>query len=147
MGNFDLDPDRVLDLIIESCTRTKCPALIMALLTKFKPESISIVLGNRILRDNTVQASQNIVYAGPVENFMTSSPQELYAELGFIVSPKIISITCELIKANIVPLESVFPYLNPSDGILQRIQAERLENGKHKVMKSFKMILEEIDDA
>lgn len=78
---------------------------------------------------------------------MTSSPHELYKELGFIVHPKIIEITCHLIKMDVISLESIFPYLNPNDGILERVQAERLENGKQKVMKSFKMILEEINEA
>ena len=73
--------------------------------------------------------------------------EEIHRDLGFIAHPKLIELACLLIKYDVVKLEDVYSYLGPQDSVLERIQAQRLENGKQKVMKSFKMILEEIDDV
>ena len=66
MGNFDLDPDRVLDLVIESYTKSRYPLLVIAILKKFKSHSIVTLLGNRIAKDSTPDNSQKVIYAGPV---------------------------------------------------------------------------------
>ena len=50
IGNFDLDPDRVLDLIIQTYTISECSTLLISLIKKFNPLSIATLLGNRIVK-------------------------------------------------------------------------------------------------
>jgi len=48
VGNFDLDPDRVLDLIIEARIQNHTTNNYLLLLTNFRKESITVVLGNKL---------------------------------------------------------------------------------------------------
>jgi hypothetical protein len=48
VGNFDLDPDRVLDLIIEARVHNHSTNNYLKLLRNFRRESITAVLGNKL---------------------------------------------------------------------------------------------------
>lgn len=48
VGNFDLDPDRVLDLIIEARVHNHTTNNYLKLLNQFRRESITAVLGNKL---------------------------------------------------------------------------------------------------
>ncbi len=50
MGKFDLDPDRVLDLIIESQLLNPGRKIYTKLIQKFKGESITTILANRLAK-------------------------------------------------------------------------------------------------
>jgi hypothetical protein len=48
VGNFDLDPDRVLDLIIEARVHNHTTNHYLKLLNQFRRESITVILGNKL---------------------------------------------------------------------------------------------------
>ncbi len=48
VGNFDLDPDRVLDLIIEARVHNPTTHHYIKLLNHFRRESITAILGNKL---------------------------------------------------------------------------------------------------
>jgi hypothetical protein len=50
VGNFDLDPDRVLDLIVEARMQNNEARHFLALLRNFRKESTIITIGNRLKR-------------------------------------------------------------------------------------------------
>lgn len=79
-----------------------------------------------------------------MENFINGTPEQLFKELGNSVNPKLILLICRLIKINFVTLESILPYLNPQDSVLEREEIKRLNNGKEKIAKSFKLLMEEL---
>ena len=59
VGNFDLDPDRVLDLIIEARVHNHTTNNYLKLLNQFRRESITAVLGNKLklVKGKTVEPS------------------------------------------------------------------------------------------
>ena len=70
VGNFDLDPDRVLDLIIEARVHNHTTNNYLKLLNQFRRESITAVLGNKLklVKGKTVESSlfEKLVYVGPM---------------------------------------------------------------------------------
>jgi hypothetical protein len=80
VGNFDLDPDRVLDLIVEARVHNYSTAGYLRLLDNFRRESIAAVLGNklRVCRGKPIEATlfEKLVYAGPLEG-MDGQGEEL----------------------------------------------------------------------
>lgn len=59
VGNFDLDPDRVLDLIVEARIRNHTTVGYLRLLDNFQRESMAAVLGNklRLLKGKPIEAA------------------------------------------------------------------------------------------
>ena len=56
VGNFDLDPDRVLDLIVEARSQNIEGKNFITLLKYFKKESIVISIGNKLSIDKEKSA-------------------------------------------------------------------------------------------
>lgn len=48
VGNFDLDPDRILDLVVEARVHNHSTSGYLKLLDNFRRESIAAVLGNKL---------------------------------------------------------------------------------------------------
>ena len=74
IGNFDLDPDRVLDLIVESKLQNSESYQFLQLLRYFRKESVVMTLGHMIQAHKTKttnEANQTLktVYCGPPEIF------------------------------------------------------------------------------
>jgi THO complex subunit 2 len=63
VGKFDLDPDRVLDLIIESQLLNPSRKIYTNLIQKFKGESITTILANRLSKIPE-NKSKTLVFAG-----------------------------------------------------------------------------------
>jgi THO complex subunit 2 len=63
VGKFDLDPDRVLDLIIESQLLNPGRKIYTNLIQKFKGESITTILANRLAKIPE-NKSKTLVFAG-----------------------------------------------------------------------------------
>ena len=57
IGNFDLDPDRVLDLIVESKLQNSESAQFLQLLKHFRKESVVLTLGHMIQSQKTKSAT------------------------------------------------------------------------------------------
>lgn len=70
VGNFDLDPDRVLDLLVEARIRNHTTGGYLRLLDNFQRESIATVLGNKLklFKGKAIEAAvfEKVVYAGPL---------------------------------------------------------------------------------
>jgi THO complex subunit 2 len=70
VGNFDLDPDRVLDLIVEARMQNNSTRNYLKILTNFRRESITVILGNKLklIKGKPIEASvyEKIIYAGPI---------------------------------------------------------------------------------
>lgn len=70
VGNFDLDPDRVLDLVVEARMQNNSTRNYLKILTNFRRESITVILGNKLklIKGKPIEASvyEKITYAGPV---------------------------------------------------------------------------------
>ena len=58
VGNFDLDPDRILDLVVEAREHNHTTSGYLKLLDNFRSESIAAVLGNklRLCRGKPIEA-------------------------------------------------------------------------------------------
>lgn len=63
VGRFDLDPDRVLDLVIESQLLHSGQKIYAKLIKKFKGESISLILSNKLSKIPE-KKSKTLVFAG-----------------------------------------------------------------------------------
>ncbi len=50
VGRFDLDPDRVMDLVIESQLMHADKRIYTSLIQKFKGESIALILANKLAK-------------------------------------------------------------------------------------------------
>ncbi len=72
VGRFDLDPDRVLDLIIESQLLHADKKIYANLIEKFKGESIALILANKLSKVPE-KKSRSLVYGGYFENFTKTS--------------------------------------------------------------------------
>lgn len=48
VGKFDLDPDRVLDLVVESQLLHPSQTIYAQIIKKFKGESVSLILANKL---------------------------------------------------------------------------------------------------
>lgn len=48
VGKFDLDPDRVLDLVVESQLLHPSQTIYAQIIKKFKSESVSLILANKL---------------------------------------------------------------------------------------------------
>lgn len=48
VGNFDLDPDRVLDLIVDARLMSNNDSHFIPLLRQFNKNSVTLVIGNRL---------------------------------------------------------------------------------------------------
>lgn len=70
VGNYDLDPDRVLDLVIEARVHNYSTNSYLTLLNNFRKESISVVLGNKLrtVKGKPIEQShfEKLVYEGPM---------------------------------------------------------------------------------
>lgn len=81
VGNFDLDPDRVLDLIIEARVHNPDTRNYLKLLRNFRRESITAVLGNklRMIKGKPIDAAlfEKATYVGPMDNLDASRGEEL----------------------------------------------------------------------
>lgn len=68
VGKFDLDPDRGLDLIIETQLMNPSRRIYTRLIQKFKGESITTILANRLAKIPE-KKSKSLVFAGYFEDF------------------------------------------------------------------------------
>ena len=66
IGNFDLDPDRVLDLVIEAFTRNTDLEIYISMIKKFKRESVSPIIGNKLLKATPEDMSEKIIFCGSI---------------------------------------------------------------------------------
>lgn len=111
VGNFDLDPDRVLDLVIEARVHNPDTRNYLRLLRNFRRESITAVLGNkmRMVKGKPIDAAlfEKTVYVGPMETFDAGNGEELEQA----VSPHLVSLCAELIKQEILTYQDMIPYL------------------------------------
>lgn len=111
VGNFDLDPDRVLDLVIEARVHNPATRNYLRLLRNFRRESITAVLGNkmRMVKGKPIDAAlfEKTVYVGPMETFDAGNGEELEQA----VSPHLVSLCAELIKQEILTYQDMVPYL------------------------------------
>ena len=71
VGNFDLDPDRILDLVVEARVQNHNTIGYVRLLDNFRKESIAAVLGNklRLCRGKPIEGElfEKMVYVGPLD--------------------------------------------------------------------------------
>ena len=63
VGKFDLDPDRVLDLVIESQLLHPEHKIYAKIIKKFKGESVSLILSNKLAKVPE-KKSKTLVFAG-----------------------------------------------------------------------------------
>ena len=65
VGNFDLDPDRVLDLIVEARLTAPSDKHFLSLLRQFNRHSVMLVVGNRLKQGQPLSSSsEQLVYCG-----------------------------------------------------------------------------------
>lgn len=60
VGNFDLDPDRVLDLIVEARLNNKEDKHFLSLLKQFNKNSVILVIGNRLKHPQSSPEQENL---------------------------------------------------------------------------------------
>lgn len=72
--------------------------------------------------------------------------EEIWRENGFIPKPKLINLIALLVKKKHLMLEDIFVFFYPNDSILEKIQLGKIEAGKEKINKTFKMMMEEMDE-
>jgi hypothetical protein len=110
VGNFDLDPDRVLDLIVEARVNNPATAGYLRLLDNFRRESIAAVLGNKLklCRGKPIEPSlfEKLIYAGPLEGL--DGEGEAVEQ---VVSPHMITLCAELVKRDALSYQDLLPYL------------------------------------
>lgn len=70
VGNFDLDPDRVLDLVVEARVNNYRTHSYLRILGKFRQESITAVIGNKLklIKSKPIESTlfEKTVYTGPI---------------------------------------------------------------------------------
>lgn len=146
VGNFDLDPDRVLDLIVEARTNNHATNGYLRLLENFRRESIAAVVGNklRVCRGKLIESTvfEKLVYVGPLEGLDgTGEPIEQ------VISPHLISLCAELIKRDTLTYNDLLPYLEPGDHAIRHINSKRVDLALQKIKECFTLNMEELDDA
>lgn len=111
VGNFDLDPDRVLDLVIEARVHNPATRNYLRLLRNFRRESITAVLGNklRMIKGKAIEAAlfEKTTYVGPMETLDVENGEEIEQA----VSPHLLTLCAELIKQEILTYQDMIPYL------------------------------------
>ena len=115
VGNFDLDPDRVLDLIVEARLQNSQDQHFLPLLKNFKKESVVIAIGNKL---KTVQEkpdeeplSEKLIYCGPPEHFDNMNPEDLFKEIPFLPNPRLTSLIAKCIKEGLLSYQEMVAYL------------------------------------
>lgn len=66
VGNFDLDPDRVLDIIIEARIQHFNVDKYLELLKEFKKESITVIVSQKLARLLPVMLPEKLTFAGQI---------------------------------------------------------------------------------
>ena len=151
VGNFDLDTDRVLDLIVEARLQNAQAAHFLTLLQYFKKESVVLVIGNKLKVDivkpsDDQPLAEKRIYCGPPDIFDGVNLQQLFKEVPFLANPRLTQLASRCIKDELFSYTDILPYLEPSDLSLKRISGKTAELTLAKVNKSFMMSMVEIDD-
>jgi len=112
VGSFDLDPNRVIGIVLEVFEGQTWNLSFLQILQQFKPDKIRDVLGNMyksyhekgddVKVENGTNPSDGKAQT-PLENKTNrAAPQSLYA------------LTALLVATNIISIKEILPYLNPS---------------------------------
>jgi THO complex subunit 2 len=151
IGNFDLDPDRVLDLVVEARMQNSESRHFMQILRHFRKESLVQTIGNmmqsqKIKTPTDPALAEKTLYCGPADAFDGADVQALFNQIPFMPNPRLSEMAAKSIKAGLFSYGDIQPYLEPSDTMLKRISGKRSELTLAKIAKSFTMSMVEIDD-
>lgn len=105
IGQFDLDPNRVVDIILDVYILNAKNMFFVKLLTFFRSDKITHILGFKLISKNGFQSSFSI---------LIPYSKELQSSLVLNESCELstFNITATLIASNIVCLEAILPYLS-----------------------------------
>ena len=137
LGYFDLDPNRVLDLVLDAYECYPDNLYYHEIILGFKREAIPHLLGlkytnyNKITNCNTVCA--------PAEVFSTFEQKGMTPLALF-------KITAHLIKAQIINLEDVWVHLSPSDVDLENAFTEKFNTANALFRRNYEKRLNATDE-
>ncbi len=144
VGLWDLDPDRVLDLIIEGALQNYKIDIYLQLLGQFKQSSITYLLGNKLLDKYKKDQSNKVAYMGSIEEFLETDLFDIWKKDSLVPDPRMMKLLVSLVKVGIVSAEDIYNYTLPGQRQREEKGVQLLENGRVKVDKAFKMSLEEL---
>ncbi|CAD8184298.1 unnamed protein product [Paramecium octaurelia] len=145
IGYFDLDPDRVVDIIIQSWTEYPYSLSYVKILKQFKCISVCQFLGKRF--ESIVQTLSNNNNISILMTKMANSAQVMQTDQK-IPDHKLIIITATALKYKLFELGNIWKYLQPNDQDFSKI-FEDLAEDSYKFYKSFDQVMqvEELRDS
>lgn len=105
IGNFDLDPDRVIDLILEGFIQNHQIRLYVDLLKKFERSSIPPILCQRLLKMNTDNLAEKLITYESVDYFLSEPLNKLLSQEAWTPNIKLMRIMALLMKNQLIKFE------------------------------------------
>jgi hypothetical protein len=123
-GYFDLDPNRVIDLILEFAIHNSDTDQYFKLLNDFKKEFVPQILGFKLQKYGLMkEANQRIDIdeKTPKDATQDTVPQSFTQ----LANPKnLVKVCAKLLKYRIIKLDEIWPHLGPSDSVFSEIYKE-----------------------
>lgn len=104
IGNFDLDPDRIIDLILEGFIQNSQVRLYVELLKKFERSSIPPILCQRLAKLSSELAEKMVTYES-VDYFLTESLGKLLSQEAWTPNIKFMRVVALLLKNQLIRFE------------------------------------------
>lgn len=104
IGNFDLDPDRIIDLILEGFIQNSQVRLYVELLKKFERSSIPPILCQRLAKLSSELSEKMVTYES-VDYFLTESLGKLLSQEAWTPNIKFMRVVALLLKNQLIRFE------------------------------------------
>ena len=136
IGNFDLDPDRVLDLILDSFIQSPGNGNYVELLKHFEKGAIPTLINQKLSKQPTTQAQSEVlklvdsVEAALME--LENNPESLLED-PLVPNFNLMRVMAHLIKEDIIRISEVTPKLLPSLEFLSKNNEKRLLYQQNKL--------------
>jgi THO complex subunit 2 len=116
IGYFDLDPNRVIDIILEVMEQQIWNTSFLTLLKSFRKANVCHIVGFKLSHYRDIAAAtEGSVSAPPSSNDATVSSASLQSPLNSISTPpSLYMLIAVLLSEDMIDIEGVLPYLSPT---------------------------------
>lgn len=119
IGYFDLDPDRVVDLILDAFVQNSSAAIYVQLLKKFERSSVAPLICQRLAKASADPNCEKLVSYESVDYFLAEQLHKLPGQEAWTPNLKLLRVVALLIKNGLLKLEEVTCSLSPNDAFFE----------------------------
>jgi THO complex subunit 2 len=124
IGYFDLDPNRVLDLILDTMEHQIWNLSFLVLLKQFRKSSIAHILGFKFTQFKTTSQIEPSIDEAPSSSASSSTPSSSLSPSSHPTPASLYALTALLLSAELISLDQILSYFNPTFHDLKAIVAD-----------------------